>query len=149
MEKLSSVKTVTNQIALDFIYRMAARMEFSFHRYGDFRRNYRGQYSSEFLTDVSQSLNDLVSKWKGKGTSANGNAIMFCLERLLWYVGGARTKAGLVEPGNTEYLIDAANGLMIEYDSPQVPGAHFKSTDESMSPGFSGLSELEARSSRR
>ncbi len=139
------IKSVTEQISYDFVSRMAARMDVSFFRYGNFRRNYRGQYSPEFLSDVADMLGQLVHKWKGKGTSANGNAIMFCLERVLWYIAGGRTREGRVEAGNTEYLIDAANGLMIEFACAQVPNAHFKASDGSASPGFSGLSERESK----
>lgn len=39
-------------------------------------------------------------------------------------------------PGNTEWLIDAANFAMIEFMQPQVPGAHFRATDSNASPGL-------------
>ena len=37
--------------------------------------------------------------------------------------------------GNTEYLIDAANQLMIEFAHPSHPNAFFKPTDSDGSPG--------------
>ena len=37
--------------------------------------------------------------------------------------------------GNTEWLIDAANFLMIEFMYPRHPDAHFRSTDTNESPG--------------
>jgi hypothetical protein len=37
--------------------------------------------------------------------------------------------------GNTEFLMDAANFLMIEFMFPQHPKAHFKATDSHESPG--------------
>jgi hypothetical protein len=37
--------------------------------------------------------------------------------------------------GNTEWLMDAANFLMIEFMYPSHPNAHFKSTDSNESPG--------------
>lgn len=37
--------------------------------------------------------------------------------------------------GNTEFLVDAANFLMIEFMRPALKGAHFAPTDSSQSPG--------------
>ena len=45
--------------------------------------------------------------------------------------------------GNTEYLVDAANYCMFEFMFPQVPGAHFRSTDDSESAGVVGITETE------
>lgn len=39
------------------------------------------------------------------------------------------------ETGNTEYLVDAANFLMMEYTTPAHPKAHFEATDSDGSPG--------------
>ena len=39
------------------------------------------------------------------------------------------------ETKNTEYLIDAANFLMIEFMYPSIEGAYFKGTDSNESPG--------------
>jgi hypothetical protein len=39
------------------------------------------------------------------------------------------------ETGNTEWLVDAANFLMIEFMRPLHPDAHFKGTDSDSSPG--------------
>lgn len=39
------------------------------------------------------------------------------------------------ETGNTEYLIDAANFLMIEFMAPRRAGASFTPTDSDQSPG--------------
>lgn len=39
------------------------------------------------------------------------------------------------ETGNTEYLMDAANFLMIEYMAPRHIEAHFKAEDAAASPG--------------
>jgi hypothetical protein len=36
---------------------------------------------------------------------------------------------------NTEFLIDAANFLMMEFMVPSLPGAHFKATEHHESPG--------------
>ena len=45
--------------------------------------------------------------------------------------------------GNTEYLVDAANYCMFEFMFPQVPGAHFRATDDSESAGVVGITETE------
>lgn len=39
------------------------------------------------------------------------------------------------QTGNTEYLIDAANFMMIEFMRPAHPRAHFEATDSDGSPG--------------
>lgn len=39
------------------------------------------------------------------------------------------------ETGNTEWLVDAANFLMIEFMHPSHPDAHFEGTDSGASPG--------------
>jgi hypothetical protein len=39
------------------------------------------------------------------------------------------------QTGNTEYLMDAANFIMIEFMLPRHPNAHFKAEDSSTSPG--------------
>ncbi len=38
--------------------------------------------------------------------------------------------------GNTEWLVDAANYLMIEFMKPQHPNAHFRATESTESPGY-------------
>lgn len=40
------------------------------------------------------------------------------------------------ETGNTEFLIDAANFLMVEFMVPSVDNAYFKPTDSNESPGL-------------
>lgn len=39
------------------------------------------------------------------------------------------------ETGNTEWLIDGANFLMIEFIRPKHPNAHFQPTEDDQSPG--------------
>lgn len=39
------------------------------------------------------------------------------------------------ETSNAEYLVDAANFMMMEFMYPQVPNAFFKATDSDQSPG--------------
>jgi hypothetical protein len=43
--------------------------------------------------------------------------------------------AKYLDDGNTEWLIDAANFLMMEFMFPQHPGAHYRATDSGESPG--------------
>ncbi|MEK9180166.1 MAG: hypothetical protein AAB897_02030 [Patescibacteria group bacterium] len=144
-----TIKAQTDQMNFEFLQGMVNRMDVSFFKYGEFRGNYRGQYSEEFLRDLAKHLRALVKKWKGGGTTANGNAIMFALERLLLYVAGGEVKGGTVPRGNTEYLMDFDNGGMIEFTCPQVPQATFAATDDDKSPGFSGLSKKEAEEFER
>ncbi len=40
------------------------------------------------------------------------------------------------ETGNTEWLLDAANQLIIEVLFPSIVGAHFRATDSDESPGL-------------
>lgn len=40
-----------------------------------------------------------------------------------------------LQTGNTEFLIDAANFLMIEFMRPRHKGAHYRPTDSRESPG--------------
>lgn len=47
--------------------------------------------------------------------------------------------------GNVEFLIDAANFAMIEFMHPAHPKAHFRSTDESESPGRVASSGAQTR----
>lgn len=47
------------------------------------------------------------------------------------------------QTGNTEYLCDGANYLMLEFMYPQHEKAHFRATDSSESAGIVGISEKE------
>lgn len=56
-----------------------------------------------------------------------------------------------LETGNTEWLVDAANMLMIEFTHPHHADAHFRATDSDESPGrvipngFTGKPQLDPR----
>lgn len=138
----------TPEYSQDFLQGMLNRMDMSFFKYGRFGANYKGEYDREFLAALKKTLRKFLNDWDGKTwmrdgqpvrtTTAGGNAILFILRRLDAYLTG-RGDA----PGNTEYLIDAANGLMIEFVCPQVPKAYFKATDVKGSTGFAGISERE------
>lgn len=142
-EKLISSKN--DQINFDFLAGMAARMDFAFHSYGDFRANYHGRYKRAFLCDLQKTLRPFIKKWKvyKKGTTANGNALVFCLERLVFYACGGETKSGKVRPGSLAFCEDLANGAMIEATMPQIGGAAYHSEGRERSPGFAGESEKE------
>lgn len=134
-----------------FFRGMATRMDVSFHKYGRFRKNYEGQYSRAFIADFKKTVGEFLDRWEkrhSESTTAGGNAVLFLLRRLYTYVVGGPTKGGIVPAGNTEYLMDAANGCMIEFECPQVPKAEFKETDTEGSTGFSGLSEVELKEIR-
>jgi hypothetical protein len=79
----------------------------------------------------------LVSFYK-YGAVANAypdrvDAIASLQQRLKLYASGDPAKG--IAPGNTEYLMDAANFAMIEFMHPRHPDAHFKGTDDEGSPG--------------
>lgn len=137
-----------NQMNFKFLSGMNSRMEAAFHSYGDYEDNYTGKFVKPFLQDVKEHLDPLIEKYKrsgdGNGTSASCNAIIGGLERLLLYLVGGPTRGGEVKAGNTEYLIDAANFFMIEFNSPQAPKAKFVATDFMQSPGLAGMPEKEA-----
>jgi hypothetical protein len=140
------IKTTTGQIDEQFLQGMSNRMDVSFYKYGDFSTNYVGKYSKSFLKDLKETIESFLARWEDRvseSTTARGNAILFVLRRMLLYTSGGVVKVGTVTPGNTEYLMDAANGLMIEFHSPQVSKAKFKATDSNKSPGFTGNAENE------
>lgn len=61
------------------------------------------------------------------------DAIGSLMQRLRLYASGDPAKD--ITPGNTEYLMDAANFAMIEFMHPRHPEAHFTPTDDDGSPG--------------
>jgi hypothetical protein len=150
-KRIIKVISFTGETSPRFLKGMAVRMDLSFHKYGRFRVNYDGKYSEEFLKDLGRTLKAFLFRWEGKtasSTTAQGNAVLFTLKRLLTYACGGPTAGGRAEPGNTEYLMDAANGLAIEFACPQVPQAKFLPTDSEGSTGFQGFSEQEMREFR-
>lgn len=58
-----------------------------------------------------------------------GNAIQTAFERIELYL----------ETRNVEWLVDAANMLIIESIRPSLEEAHFRATDSDESPGIKGL----------
>lgn len=91
----------------DFVQAMANRMAVSYHKYGP----------------LAEAYPDKV------------DAIKSLYIRIDLYLNGGITKNGKVPPGNTEYLVDAANFAMIEFMRPRIPGAKFVPTDAGGSPG--------------
>jgi len=65
------------------------------------------------------------------------DAIGSLMQRLRLYANGDDAKG--IKPGNTEYLMDAANFAMIEFMYPRHPDAYFKGTDDDASPGRMSL----------
>src|SRR3990167_6311412 len=117
----------TSESSYDFLQGMVNRVDMSYAKYGAMRKNYAGKYTDEFLQDIIRTLTEFLSRWDGKvaqSTTAGGNALLFTFKRLLAYAKGFRESGA----GNTEYLIDAANGLMIEFIHPQIEGAKFVPT---------------------
>jgi len=88
-----------------FIQGMVDRMAVSFHKYG--------KVADAYPVKVQ--------------------AIASLMDRLRLYARGDTTKG--IKPGNTEYLIDAANFAMIEFMHPAHEAAHFTGTDADGSPG--------------
>ena len=85
------------------------------------------EFSAKFIELMQNRM--IVSFYKyGKVVEAyphKVDAIGSMTERLLKYA----------ETGNTEWLVDAANFVMIEFMYPRHPHAHFEGTDDDASPG--------------
>ena len=95
----------------------------------------RTEFSEEFVKGMRDRM--LMSYYKyGAIVDAypsKVNAIESLSVRIELYARGDPQKG--IAPGNTEYLMDAANFAMIEFMYPRHPDAHFKATDDSGSPG--------------
>lgn len=90
-----------------FVQYMANRMGISFFKYGP-------------VSEAYPSKVDAIATMK---------------EKIKLYEEGGAVKGKQIEPGNTEYLIDAANYAMIEFMYPKSPLAFFKATDSDGSTG--------------
>lgn len=93
---------------------------------------------TEFDERFVQGMRDrMVVSFYKYGPVAEGapkvDVIASLMARLRLYANGDASKG--IAPGNTEYLIDAANFAMIEFMYPKHPQAHFAATDDSGSPG--------------
>lgn len=111
---------------------------------GEQRRIFTGtEHEEDWNSETSHKFHNLmdaammVSRHK-YGLLADGypeklNAIKSLTVRLELYLFGDEKKE--IPPGNVEYLVDVANFAMIEFMHPLYPGAFFKSTDSSGSPG--------------
>lgn len=101
--------------------------------------------SSEFCEAFAQAMaNRMAVSFFKYGAVADAyphkiNALESLRERLKLYLDGGTVKGVHVEPGNTEWLIDAANFAMIEFMRPSVPRAHFTPQDSETSPGRNWL----------
>lgn len=87
------------------------------------------EFNEDFVEGMRQRM--VMSFYKygyvrdAYGVGGKVNAITSATDRMRKY---AETK-------NTEYLIDAANFMMIEFMCPSLEGAHFTPTDDDGSPG--------------
>lgn len=134
---------------------MAMRLEHARHKYGEMSGANKGidgengYYTAEFLRDFDDTLSRFINRWKSGGTTATVNELVTLLIRLKTYACGGYTKGGLVESGNTEYLMDVANFAFIEFIYPQLEGAKCIPTTDQGSPGIAGftpkLLELEMK----
>lgn len=100
-------KVPLTEFSLFFVQGMANRMGVSFFKYGP----------------VPEAYPDKV------------DAIATGKEKIKLYLEGGVVKGKAIEPGNVEYLIDAANYMMIEFMYPRNPNAFFKATDSDGSTG--------------
>lgn len=96
----------------------------------------QSEFSEEFVQGMADRM--AVSFFKYgyvKDAVGKDNLIESMRMRLDLYLYGGKTKGGNVNSGNTEYLMDAANFLMMEFMHPSLSNAHFTPTDSSGSPG--------------
>ncbi len=70
------------------------------------------------------------------------NAVASSRKRLNNYIG--RPESDGMGDGNKEWLMDAANFLMIEFKHPRHPQAHFRATTKAESPGRQWHGEIDA-----
>lgn len=82
------------------------------------------QVSCEFLRGMASRMAMSMEKY-GDVHQSNIDGVKCCEKRIEKYR----------ETGNTEYLMDAANFLMIEFMKPRRQDAHFRATDSAESPG--------------
>ena len=90
-----------------FVQAMAYRMAVSFHKYGPV----------------------------GEAYPSKVDALATLETKLALYLEGGIVKGKKIKPGNTEYLVDAANYCMIEFMYPKNPRVFFRATDSSESNG--------------
>lgn len=116
IEVLRAEGDVRAEVSQQFLQGMVDRMAVSFYKYGAVRDGFPSRNKG----------------WEN------------ALARLDLYLHGKKNPffgededepEYLIEPGNTEYLIDAANFCMIEFMAPALEKAFFKATDSSASPG--------------
>lgn len=84
-----------------------------------------GQYSIKFLQGMVTRM--------GVGYHRYGS---IDFHRADWLKTAEERVKKYQETGNTEWLMDAANFLMVEFMSPKHPDAHFRATEHSESPGY-------------
>jgi hypothetical protein len=85
------------------------------------------EFSPDFVTKMQNRMDVSYAKYGPirDAFPTKINAIESCEKRIDQYH----------KTGNTEWLVDAANFLMIEFMLPAHPKAHFRATDSNESPG--------------
>lgn len=85
------------------------------------------EFSTEFVQAMANRMAVSFHKYGPvfEGYPARVNALQSMVDRMAKYN----------ETGNGEWLVDAANFLMIEFMHPAHPEAHFRPTDSDESPG--------------
>jgi hypothetical protein len=112
----------SSEFSSTFVQAMYDRMAVSFFKYGKVKDAY------PYPVNALESAFVRLLKYCGKDTFAKAfEAAMDKLER-----NDALTKDG---DGNTEWLVDASNCIMIEFMKPRHPNAHFEATSSKESPG--------------
>ena len=89
----------------------------------------REDFSEEFVTHMKNRI--LVG-------SRKYGPVCFNIKRVKMIKSALKRIDIYLETGNTEFLVDAANLLMIEFMYPMHPRAHFRATDDDESPGVVG-----------
>jgi hypothetical protein len=122
-----------------FLQLMLAAMLVSYHKYGALMDAYPERVNALGTPDSVEALY-LDKPWNAPSYF---DLLGSFGKRMRWYFYGEanpdRDEPGephyLIEPGNAEYLVDAANFLMIEFMHPAHPNAHYAATDKEGSPG--------------
>lgn len=116
------------------------------HKYGPMKSagfdacGNQAQHTEAFLKDFEDTMTRFIQRWSnGQSTTGTTNNVINILIRLKTYLVGGLTKGGITKPGNTEYLVDAANFAMIEFIYPHLKGAKFEPTTDAGSPGINGF----------
>jgi hypothetical protein len=112
-----------SEVSIKFLRGMCARMCMSFEKYGAVREAYPHK-----LDAVGCAFMRLL-RYLGP------ERFQTCCKAALEAMPISESSPHRRDRGNTEYLMDASNFLMIEFMHPRHPDAHFKAEDSDASPG--------------